>query len=201
MKRVLMLVPIIGITLSLILYFVAASVYPGGTKFDPKTLGFSHIHNFWCDLLDSTTYSGQVNLSRPFALATTFLLPLTLLPFWYFLPKLFKIKDWRSYFVKTAGGLAMLLSALMPLAHDQIIIAASVIGFAAFCLSLICLTENKKFLLVGIALIAICFCITNFLMWQTGFLINIMPIVQRLAFLTFFIWVGMTSLELQRINR
>ena len=70
--------PSIGILIFIGLYFCAASVYPGGTKFDHSAIGYDQFQNFWCDLLDAVTYSGQRNAGRPFALAATVILPLSL---------------------------------------------------------------------------------------------------------------------------
>ena len=84
MKRIFSLLPVFGIGSFLILYFYAAELYPGGTRIDPASIGFSHLKNFWCDLLDSTSYSGSANPGRPYALIATILLPLSLIS-WHFM--------------------------------------------------------------------------------------------------------------------
>ena len=90
------------------------------------------------------------------------------------------------------GGLAMTIAALLPLAHDVLIIYSSTLGFTAFATTLFSLFQSKEFKLFFVALISILFCIANFLMWRTGYMLTLMPLVQKLAFLSFFIWIALT---------
>jgi hypothetical protein len=198
-RRGFALLPNFGIMLFLILYFYAASVYPGGTAFNHATIGYSHLFNFWCDLMDPVTYAGVVNPSRPIALIATVLMPLSFIPVWIFLPNLFKTSDWRNHFVRGAGCVTMMLTACVPLAHDFIINCAALLGFCALFVTQITLIQSREFKLVMVSAVAIGFALANYLMWRTAFMINLMPMVQKMAFLTFFIWVSVISIRARRI--
>jgi len=70
MKRSLMYyIPIIGIGAYAILFMYSASMYPGGSRMRPSQVGFDWIHNYWCDLMGKLSFDGQVNASRPTAIA------------------------------------------------------------------------------------------------------------------------------------
>lgn len=103
-------------------YFAASARYPGGSRLDPHHGGYAHLANFWCDLLDVTAYNGQPNPGRPIALAATWLLPLSLLPFWFTLPRLWPHDARARWFVPTSGTLAMAaMIGVTTRYHDQAI--------------------------------------------------------------------------------
>src|SRR5689334_15897645 len=110
MNRRLASLPYFGIFTFLGLYVYACSLYPGGTKFDQSTLGYSQLGNFWCDLLDTVSYSGKQNPGRPFALAATLILPFSLIFFWYYVPTLFKGAAFKKRVVQVTGCLSMALA-------------------------------------------------------------------------------------------
>jgi hypothetical protein len=94
--------------LFVVAYFAAAAGYPGGSRLDPQHVGYAHLGNFWCDLLDVTAYNGQPNAGRAIALAATWLLPLTLLPLWFRLRHLWPRTAPARWIVPAFGTLAML---------------------------------------------------------------------------------------------
>jgi len=194
--------PYFGILAFLALYFYASALYPGGTQFDHSTLGYSQLGNFWCDLLDEVTYSGSKNPGRPYALTATIVLPTTLTVFWFFVPALFSWPDWQRWAVRALGCTSMVLAVfIFTPAHDYVINLASLMGFAAFTAVQIGLIRNKEFLLLASASVAILFGLTHFFMWRTGFRLDQMPIVQKFAFLSFFIWIGLTTRRMQEALR
>ncbi len=103
-------------------YLVAAARYPGGSRLDPQHVGYAHLANFWCDLLDGTAYNGQPNPGRPIALAATWLLPLSLLPLWFTLPRLWPRTSRTRWVVPAFGTLAMAaMIGVTTRYHDQAI--------------------------------------------------------------------------------
>lgn len=198
MKRLFSLLPIIGVAGTLCLYFWAASLYPGGTRFDHNSIGYSHFRNFWCDLTDAITYSGQYNPGRPYALAGTVLLPTLLIPFWLSIPILFSSSDKNRSVVKYAGSLAMVLAAFMPIAHNLIINLSSVLVVIAFVGAVIGLIKAKRYFLILTTVLAISFCAVNYAMWVTQYRLDLMPIVQKLAFLSSLSCVVIISLASYR---
>lgn len=103
-------------------YVAAASRYPGGSRLDPHQVGYGHLSNFWCDLLDAVAYNGQPNPGRPIALAATWLLPISLMPLWFALRHLWPRVDRARWIVPLFGTLAMLATVgVTTRYHDQAI--------------------------------------------------------------------------------
>ena len=182
--------PVAGIGAFIALYFYAASIYPGGTRLNHQIRGYSHLSNYWCDLLDSVSYSGNINRGRPFAIFATIILPLSLVPFWLQVTLLFQNRSvWRSI-VRIAGPASMLLSTLIFTSnHDLVINIASVLGFVAFMATMLGLAGMKRAVLVTLALVPAGLALANYIMWQTGLFLNAMPMIQKAAYASFFIWI------------
>lgn len=196
--RTLKLIPLFGIAIFICFYLYAASIYPGGQKFDHQSVGYDHLNNYWCDLTDQPTYSGQQNPAQPVAIASLVFLALSLLPFYYYMPTLFRPNRPLQLFVRYLGMVAMLLTALMPLAHDQIISVAGPLGLIAFVVSVFCLFQARLLALAASAVLAVLCAGANFWMWKTGFHLEWMPLVQKCAFLSIFLWIGLTTRTLLR---
>jgi len=186
--------PVIGIGAFIVLYLCAASMYPGGTRLDHHTRGYSHISNYWCDLLDNVSYSGRINRGRPFAILATIILPISLVPLWFQIQLLFCDGCIARWVVRIAGPASMMFSTLvfMPV-HDLVINLASILGLVAFAATMQGLVGMRRITLVGIALVPTGLGIANYIMWQSGSYLSAMPIVQKASFVSFFIWIVAAS--------
>lgn len=194
--------PYLGMVAFLLLYFYAASLYPGGTKFDPSTKGFSQIGNYWCDLLDSVSYSGKPNPGQPFALVANLILSFTLVIFWWNVPDLFKNPKGKRVFVRATGGLSMLLFAfLFASAHDLVIDLAAPLGFAALITTQAGLLQSKEYKSLGLSGVAILLGLTLFVFWQIGFMQLLLPAIQKAAFASAFAWIAFTNYRLGVLGR
>jgi hypothetical protein len=192
-------IPVLGVLLFLALYFIAASLYPGGTRTDHATRGYGHLSNYWCDLLDRVSYSGLPNPGYPFALIGTVVLPLSLISFWVRLPHLFRATVISGRIVAIAGPLAMLAATLIFTAwHDLTIRIAVGLGFSAFISAELGLARSERPGLALLGLFPLALGLTNFAMWQSGELLVIMPAVQKAAYASFFVWVVVCSLTPNR---
>ena len=199
MWRKLALIPNFGILLSLLLYFYAASLYPGGQAFDKAALGYSHINNFWCDLLDPVTYSGLHNPARPFALLATIILPVSFVFFWLSVPALFKAQKYCGLIVRTCGSLAMIFVIfIFTKYHNEVLIYAALFGFTGLITTQVALFQSGERKLFLSSVLALLFLVANFLMWQAQFELPLMARVQKGAFLSFFAWVWCSSVKVFR---
>jgi hypothetical protein len=203
MRQKLVLIPKLGIILSLILYFYAADLYPGGQAFNKSAVGYSHINNFWCDLLDHVTYSGLPNPARPYALTATIILAFSFLFFWFNIPILFLKQNYLAKLVQVCGCLAMIfVSFIFTPYHNSAILFAAAFGFLAFFTTQWGLFKSGERRLLLISILAIIFLMTNFLMWQTEFELPLMARIQKAAFVSFFVWVWSSSTRIYlRLNR
>lgn len=191
--------PVAGVIAFVTCYFYAASLYPGGTRADHATRGYSHWSNYWCDLLDRVSYSGDVNAGRPFAVLATIVLPLSLMPLWIQAPLLFPEEPLARRIVRATGPAAMVLSALVFTSlHDLAINVASVLGFICFVATTLGLARSRRLALVGLGLIPLGLGLVNWVMWQTGWLLGAMPAIQKMSYVSFFSWVLATNRAIGR---
>ena len=191
------LAPLLGVFAFAVLYVVAACVYPGGTRADPTLPGFSFVHNYWCDLLDATTYGGHANDARPVARAAMIVFCAGLAVLWMAAPRLFGRAERRAWVVRLAGlGSAAVIPWVGMGFHDLAVQAAGVLGGAAFVTTLTALPAEQGFLrrsgLGVLALIAV-----NYFIWETRIGIGALPLVQKVAFAAVLAWVVVFGLRLR----
>src|ERR1039457_2408829 len=162
--------PVAGVGAFIALYLYAASMYPGGTQAHHEIHGYSHLSNYWCDLLDRVSYAGDINRGRPFAVLATIILPLSLIPLWLQVPVLFRDGSGLRRLVQVTGPASMVFSMLVfTTVHDFAINVASVLGFVAVVATMLSVSGKKRrAVLNGVALLSMILGVTNYLMWQTG---------------------------------
>lgn len=192
-------VPVFGVVTFVLLYLQAAALYPGGTALNEGVDGYSFWANYWCDLLDTVSYSGGINHGRPFALLATVLLPLSLVPLWLQLPRLFPERSLGRRIVRLAGPASMFLATLVftPF-HDQVVNLAALLGLAAFTSTIVSLAKEQRSSLVKLAWLPMGLGLLNYAMWTSGSFLWAMPTVQKLAYLSFCVWVIGASREVRR---
>lgn len=122
-KNILLLTPVFGTLLFVILYFIATLFYPGGSRADKNSTGFSWVNNYWCNLLNQQAINGEKNPARSIALAAMFVLCLTLSLFWLITPKYILTNKKLILTIQVCGILAMTTAFLLLTAinHDLVI--------------------------------------------------------------------------------
>ncbi len=193
--------PVAGVSAFIALYLYAASMYPGGTQAHHELHGYSHLSNYWCDLLHRVSYSGEINRGRSFAVLATIILPLSLIPLWLQVSVLFRDGSGLRRLVRVTGPASMVLSTLVfTSVHDFAINVASILGFVAVMTTMLSLSGRKRrAVLNGVALLSMILGVTNYLMWQTGKFLWVMPLVQKAAFASFFVWIVATAMAIRRV--
>lgn len=190
MHRILPTLPILGIIAAIILYFCAASGYSAATTLDPAAAGYRHLHDYWCTLFATVTYTGERNLGRPFALAATMAVVVAIFFFWLAVTRLFADYRILCAAIRTAGSLSILAGALIftPL-HDRVITLAAPLGFGAIIATCIGLALKREYRLLVLALLAILACVTDYLAWMLHLWMDHQPLIQKLAFALLFLWI------------
>lgn len=182
-NRLLRRVPLFGIGIFLVLYIIAALLYPGGHYLNSQSQGFSMLHNYWCDLLEPLSINGQTNTGYIIAIAAMLLVCICLLPFWYILPNVGKYSQFEKAFVRICGMGAMIVTLfLFTRWHNTVILIAGPMGGAAIGLACIGLWRQRLYKLLGWA--AICFILAgiNFIIYQSRAGIIILPFLQKFTF-------------------
>ena len=68
--------------------------------------GYNHLRNYWCDLYAVTGPAGDVNSGRPYAIAATLALVMSLFFFWVTVTALFVEFTVMCWIVWVAGGVS-----------------------------------------------------------------------------------------------
>ncbi|MFN8356337.1 MAG: hypothetical protein U0Y10_17910 [Spirosomataceae bacterium] len=202
-KRIWALTPIFGTVIFVILYFIATLYYPGGSQFDKNSIGFSWTNNYWCNLLNDTAINGQKNAGQPIALTAMLILCLTLSSFWLQFPNHTNLDKKYKLTIQVCGTLAMTIGFFLftKFDHDLITNLASLFGLIATIGTFIGLYKNSWKTLFYFGLMNILLVITNNFLYYNKDLISYLPIVQKITFATFLIWVCFINLKIFSLTK
>ena len=191
--------PIAAVLCFIVLHVVAAWLYPGGTRADPDRRGFSFVQNYWCDLLDTTTYGGRRNPARSVALAATAILCCGLAVLLLAAPALFPLAPRRGWIVRLGGvGCAMVVPWVASRFHDLAINLAGIFGVVSLVATITAVRRDvggEPLRTIGWCVLALV--ILNYFVWETGLGLWLLPLVQRLAFAALLVWVVLLALRLR----
>jgi hypothetical protein len=195
------LTPIIGKGLFALLYFIATLYYPGGSQIDKNSIGFSWANNYWCNLLNDKAINGQTNSAQPIALTAMFILYLTLTFFWFQFPKYTNLNKCYKWTIKICGTLAMTIGLFLftKFDHDLITNCASFFGLIATAGTFIGIYKNGWKILFYLGLLNIILIIVNNIFYYDKNLILYLPIVQKITFATFMIWICCIDLKIYQL--
>jgi hypothetical protein len=193
----LLLLPVIGICLFVILYFIAAALYPGGSEVNRLAKGFSWKHNYWCDLLETHAENGERNTARPMAIIATAVLCISIASFWYFVPRLFSFKPLLKKIIQFTGIMSMgTLVFLQANFHDTVINTAGVLGIFAITLTLVGLYKNRSYSLFLLGLFCLFLFFLNNYIYYTKNGIEYLAIIQKISFFLFLLWFFILTIQL-----
>lgn len=198
-KSYIVLFPLMGMGLFVVLYIIAALNYPGGSWAFTDQNGFSFWNNYLCDLLDDYAVNGTLNDARFFARAALGLLCASLLLLWYHLPKLFKNKSTNLIIMRLSGFLALIVTLFIASGtHDIIIRIAGLFGVVAFVTLFIELHKIRfnNLLIFGLFCLMIFF--INYYIYETGSYIEMLPVIQKITFISFIVWFVLLDVSLYR---
>ena len=189
LKNRSILLPIGGILLFILLYFISASLYPGGSDADKTAKGFSWQHNYWCELLANEAQNGQPNSARPIAITAMIILAISLIIFWYIIPTLFTNKKIISKIITYTGIGSMLVTPfLLTNSHDLVINIAGILG----CIAIIGLLANlfrlRLYFLFYLGIFCLMLCGLNNYVYYSNNLMTYLPVIQKISFLIFLLW-------------
>lgn len=192
-----MLTPLFGTMIFTILYLIAAQLYPGGSQADKNAAGFSWINNYWCNLLNDNAINGQPNKAKPVALAAMCTLCLTLTYFWYLFAQNMFFSKFRCLTIQLSGVIAMTIAMfLFTSFHDVVINVASVFGLIAFWGVFNGLYKNKWYGLFAFGLVNLLLVALNNYLYYTKELLIYLPVVQKISFASFLIWICCIDIKL-----
>lgn len=191
LKRIQILIPSMGILLFILLYIVATLLYPGGSPFDKSTVGFSWLHNYWCNLLNKVAINGQKNAAQPLALIALFTLCFSLGYFWVSFPLYAVMRKVYSLSIQIFGTTAMCICLLLftDIDHDLITNLASFFGFLALGLTLRALYQHRWRALLCFGVVNVLLVMANNILYYNPALIVYLPVVQKITFASMLTWI------------
>ena len=196
-----MLTPVFGISVFALLYFAATFFYPGGSNADKTTAGFDWFNNYWCDLTGQFAKNGEINSARPIALTAMIILCSTLAMFWFYVPRLFSGNKFYQV-IRYAGITSMAIAVFLFTGfHDSVINVAGTLGIAALTGVLIGLYKNNLTKLFGYGVFCLGLMLFNYFIYETGFLIASLPIIQKATFVLFLVWICSINVYLYRTTK
>lgn len=196
------LIPTIGTVLFVILYVIATFYYPGGSQSDQYAIGFSWRNNYWCNLLNDLAINGQRNRAKPIAMTAMFILCISHISFWWQFPKDIGIGKISKVTIQVFGTLAMSLGLLLfsKADHDLVTNVASLFGLIATTGTLISLYKNNWMTLFKLGIVIMLLVVANNVLYYNKELISFLPLVQKITFATFLIWVCSMNLKIHRVK-
>lgn len=196
-KRTFSRLPIVGSILFLLLYIIAASLYPGGCQHNPNSIGFSWVHNYWCNLLNVCAINGKLNTARPFALLGNFVLGLSMSSFYWQFPNQFPLTTATKLVIRISGIVSMILASLLftNIDHDFLTNLTSAFGLIATLFILMVLYQNKLKLFFYAGIATLFLVLVNLLFYHSPTLILYLPLVQKFTFLFFLSWISCICLH------
>lgn len=198
-KQYRLLFPAFGAIVFCILYMIAAWRYPGGSQINTQSIGFSWTQNYWCNLLSETAINGQPNNSRPVAMIAMLVLAFTLSFFWYFFPEQVNFTIISRRIIQVAGAAAMLTGLFMTGEfHDMIINLASLFGLIAIAGTFAGLYKLKWNYLLWFGVLNLLLVGLNNLLYYKEGLRLCLPLVQKITFFSFLLWVSLISVKMYR---
>lgn len=199
----MVLIPIWGTLIFVVHYLVAAFLYPGGSQLDKNSIGFSWTDNYWCNLLNDFAINGQPNPARPIAMSGMFVLCLALSFFWVQFPNHISVGKFAKLTIQTSGILAMAIALFLfsDIDHDLITNLASFFGLIATTGTFFGLYKNKWYgLFIFGLLIVILVGLNNYVYYSKG-LIVYLPVIQKISFATFLLWICIIDINLYRMSK
>ena len=191
-----LLLPVAGTVLFLLLYCLSAYNYPGGSQADNHSKGFSWLHNYWCNLLNEKSINGNLNPGRPYAIAGMLVLCLSLGWFWYCFAFYVPLKIAQRNAMQLSGVLSMCIAFfIFTSLHTVIINIAGAIAVVALVFTFIGLNKMKWRKLFVFGLINLVLVILNNCLYYGGGL-RYLPVVQKITFLLFLLWISAISTEM-----
>jgi hypothetical protein len=196
-KRLILLLPLLGMLLFVVFYLVAAYYYPGGSWKFPEAKGFSFWNNYLCDLLDHYAVNGAINKGRYAARTALGFLVGSLLLIWFYLPGFLPKRNSNQILMWVSGILALITTFFLSSGtHDITVRIAGCLGTIAFISLFIELFRMGLFRLFLSGVLCLIIFIVNYYVYESGNFITALPVIQKFTFAAFISWFLVLNLAM-----
>lgn len=194
--------PLAGMGTFGVLYLIATLLYPGGSQANKQAIGFSWLHNYWCNLLNVNAMNGQPNPARPVALLAMVVLCASLAILWYQLPRLFAFNQKTIKLIQLTGILSMVSACLIFTPYHDLVINISVLfGLIALLYTLVGLYNHRHRKLFWLGCSCLLLMGINNYIYYSRHCIFFLPLIQKITFAAVLSWLGMLNVRLYKVDK
>ncbi len=199
-KDLLILLPTFGILIFFGLYVYSASLYPGGSQADVKSVGFDWFNNLWCNLMREKAINGVENPARPISIFAVVVLGSSLIIFFFQFAKFFVESRYWQNIIRTTGILSMVSAAfIFTKYHDVMTTFLSICGLFGILSIIRTLHINKMTFFTISGIVCLIVIGLNNLFYYDERFIDYLPVVQQIDFILVLSWT--IGLNLKMINK
>ncbi len=201
MKELLELFPAMGIAVYFLLFYVAAGMYPGGSRANLRSTGFSWLNNYWCELMNHEAMNGQPNPGAIYAIIAMIFAGSAIGVFFYRLPLYCWTTLARARVIKVSAAITG-LSGVMLFGdfHNPALLCFSIATLVTFVIALAILLENGKKGFFAIGLLSLLLTQVNNVMYYLRLGVHHIPWFQKIAITAVLLWVAAMNIRLTRIK-
>ncbi len=218
--RSLVVVSVTGTLAFVVCAAVAIALYPGGTWYEPSSVGHSFAYNFLCDLMQLRALNGMDNVAGSIVAQVGMVFMIAAIAAFFVQVARYGSPDGRAQqLTRRAGVLSCVLGCAVPIvradwfheAHLVVVVSAVLPALVAITAALIvCLrTAGVPWWLRGLAILTLATAAADFALYGLGYavvwglvpsfplrLLNLsLPVIQRVATLAMLAWVLATSVH------
>lgn len=185
-----MFLPTIGILVFFTLFYLASLKYPGGSQANLQKSGFDWVNNYWCNLTDYRAMNGQKNSARNISILAMTLLCLSLSFFFVSFSNMFINNTFLRKLTQIFGFISMVFTSfLFTEYHNIFTILSSIFGLVAVIGISYGLAKSSLHLLKYWAVLCIVLLVFNNFIYQTKLSLSILPLLQKITFVSVLLWV------------
>lgn len=181
---------LIGISIGVLLLFIASTQYPGGTSINPNAIGYDWKTNYISDLLNPISVNGENNTARPWAIGGTLFLALSFGLFFVKFSKKIIVKS-AVFVIKYLGIGATILAffTAIPSLHDSMVTISSILTLIIFFYITVFIIKSKLHILKVCSILFLMTFYAGAYMYFTRSYLEFMPIMQKIIFIIKIVWV------------
>lgn len=183
----------------LTLYAIGTFRYSGGSLTTPNAQTFLWTENYFCDLMNSISINGKINLAQPYAITSLISICLGLSIFFIWFSKQITVQLNHRSLLKILGVLSMVLTTfIFTRWHNNLIITAIVIGIIPIYIITITIIRNIKTYNLWLTVSTISILTTYILMYYLNIAPKTHPVFQKGTLLIGIIWIIKTIFSHRR---
>lgn len=181
--------PLIGILISVGLFFVAATYYPGGTTDAATSAGYDWTHNFICSLFAAKALNGAANPARIVAIPAMLVLCVSIAALFKSISNKSTSKIHRKTIEISGIGAAVYAFLVVTPMHDLMVNIALPFALIAQFATLHLLYAMRRLLLFVVGSVCVLLLLLSAAMYYEHVFFGLLPVVQKASLVACIGWL------------